>query len=95
MKALFFDRDSFPTMQKPIDRPYIIDIEASGFGPESYPIEIGIAMEPGTKFCSLLLPREGWTHWDAEAEKLHRIPRDILETYGSPINEVALSLNAL
>jgi hypothetical protein len=82
-------------MKKPIDRPYIIDIEASGFGPDGYPIEIGVALEPGKKFCSLLLPREEWTHWDIEAEKLHRIPRDILETYGSPINEVALSLNEL
>ena len=82
-------------MKIPIDRPYIIDIEASGFGPDGYPIEIGVAMEPGTKFCSLLLPREEWTHWDLEAEKLHRIPRDILETYGSPIAEVAMALNAL
>ena len=82
-------------MKIPIDRPYIIDIEASGFGPDGYPIEIGIALEPGSKFCSLLLPRKEWTHWDPDAEKMHRIPRDILETYGRSINEVALALNEL
>lgn len=76
-------------------RPYIIDIEASGFGPGGYPIEIGVALEPGMKFCRLLLPEEEWTHWDSEAEKMHRIPRDILETYGSPLAEVAIALNAL
>jgi hypothetical protein len=82
-------------MKKSIDRPFIMDIEASGFGPEGYPIEIGVAMAPGSKFCSLLMPREEWIYWDTEAEKLHRIPRDILETYGRPINEVALTLNTL
>lgn len=82
-------------MSIPIDRPYIIDIEASGFGPEGYPIEIGVALEPGEKFCSLLLPSEEWTHWDFDAEKMHRIPRDILETYGSPLAEVAIALNTL
>jgi len=77
------------------DRPFIMDIEASGLGPQGYPIEIGVALEPGAKFCSLLLPREDWTYWDSDAEKMHRIPRDILETYGSPLAEVAINLNTL
>lgn len=76
-------------------RPYIIDLEASGFGPYSYPIEVGLALGPDTKFCSLIAPAPGWTHWDAEAEKVHRVPRDILETYGKPALQVALRLNEL
>jgi hypothetical protein len=76
-------------------RPFIIDIEASGFGPHSYPIEIGVALEPGTKFCSLITPAPDWTHWDEEAEKVHRVPRDILEAYGKPAVQVAVSLNEL
>ena len=76
-------------------RPFIIDLEASGFGPHSYPIEVGLALEPGAKFCSLIAPAPGWTHWDAEAEKVHRVPRDILEAYGKPAAQVALSLNEL
>ena len=78
-----------------IAHPFIIDIEASGFGPYSYPIEIGLALEPGIKFCSLIAPAPDWTHWDAEAEKVHRVPRDILETHGKPAIQVAVSLNEL
>ena len=80
---------------KLISEPLIIDVEASGFGPESYPIEIGIALEDGQKYCSLLLPHEDWTHWDDDAEGVHRIPRDILESYGKPLHEVANELNEL
>ena len=29
------------------DPPAIIDIEASGFGPDGYPIEIGVALSSG------------------------------------------------
>jgi hypothetical protein len=75
--------------------PAIIDIEASGFGAHSYPIEVGVAFTDGTKYCALILPQQDWTHWDQGAEKVHRISRDILETYGKPINEVAAKLNEL
>jgi hypothetical protein len=77
------------------ERPIIIDLEASGFGGTSYPIEVGIAAEDDSKYCSLILPADDWTHWDAEAEKVHRIPRDVLETYGKPIRDVAADLNTL
>lgn len=78
-----------------VENPYIIDVEASGFGAMSYPIEIGIAMNDGGNFCALIMPAQDWTHWDDEAEKIHRVPRDILETYGKPMREVADSLNIL
>ena len=77
------------------NRPFIIDVEASGFGAASYPIEIGIALDDGKKFCTLILPAPEWSHWDDEAEKVHRISRDILETYGKPIQEVADQLNEM
>jgi hypothetical protein len=35
----------------------------------------------GHKYCSLILPEPDWTHWDAEAEKVHRIARDVLDTW--------------
>lgn len=77
------------------DRPLIIDVEASGFGGTSYPIEIGVALDDGHKYCALVSPEPGWTHWDGEAEKVHRISRDILETYGRPGRSVAETLNEL
>src|SRR5438046_2516083 len=78
-----------------IVRPFIIDFEASGFGPHSYPIEVGLALEPGMKFCSLIAPAPDWTHWDDEAEKIHRIPRQVLLTRGKPAVAVAGTLNEL
>jgi hypothetical protein len=77
------------------EKPIIIDVEASGFGGTSYPIEVGIALDDDTKYCSLILPAPEWEHWDSEAEKVHRIARDILESYGKPIGEVAGRLNDL
>ncbi len=81
-------------MAKPA-RPFIIDIEASGFGAHSYPIEVGVALEPSTNFCCLIAPAPDWNHWDDEAEKVHRVPRDILQAYGKPATQVALLLNEL
>lgn len=73
--------------------PCIIDVEASGFGPDSYPIEIGVALDDGEKYCTLILPAESWTHWDESAEAVHRIPRDILQEYGRPMHDVIAELN--
>ena len=78
-----------------VQEPFIIDVEASGFGGHSYPIEIGLALDGGSKFCTLILPAPDWTHWDDEAEKVHRVSRDILETYGKPMKDVALFLNEI
>ena len=78
-----------------IQSPLIIDVEASGFGPHSYPIEVGIALDNDQKFCTLILPAPDWTHWDDDAEKVHRIPRDILQTYGRSMDEVTDELNKL
>lgn len=75
--------------------PIIIDVEASGFGNGSYPIEVGVALDDDTKYCALILPADEWEHWDEDAEKVHRIARDILETHGKPIHEVAEHLNRL
>lgn len=75
--------------------PLIIDLEASGFGAFSYPIEVGVALDDDSKYCTLILPAPDWTHWDTEAEKVHRIARDVLQTYGKPMTEVTAQLNRL
>ncbi|WDP84202.1 MAG: hypothetical protein HUN05_02695 [Desulfobacter sp.] len=62
-------------------RPYIVDVEASGFGSQSYPIEIGLALGPDTRYCSLIIPSPQWTHWDKAAEKTHAISRDLLARF--------------
>ena len=73
--------------------PNIIDIEASGFGATSYPIEIGIVLSSGEKYCSLIQPAPGWTHWSEEAEQVHHINRGILHTRGKPTRQVATEVN--
>ena len=75
--------------------PIIIDVEASGFGTGSYPIEVGVALDDDTKFCSLIHPAPQWEHWDDAAEKVHRIARELLQTHGRPVREVAARLNSL
>ena len=75
--------------------PTIIDIEASGFGAFSYPIEIGVATADGQRHSLLIRPVADWTHWDASAESLHGISRQTLLSYGKPVGQVALRLNEL
>jgi len=70
-----------------------MDIEASGFGHSSYPIEIGFVLPDGETYCSLIRPAPGWTHWDAEAERLHRISQETARTHGRDAREVAELLN--
>lgn len=73
--------------------PAIIDIEASGFGRGSYPIEVGIVMPDGSAFCSLIRPEPGWNHWDESAAATHRIERSALLLHGRGAGEVAQMLN--
>ena len=75
------------------DPPAVLDIEASGFGRDSYPIEVGFVLPDGESFCSLIRPATGWTHWDPEAERVHHISRETLFKHGRGLDEVAALLN--
>ena len=74
--------------------PAIIDLEASGFGKGSYPIEVGFVLPEGAMFCTLILPPPHWRHWDEKAQAVHHISRDVLQSHGKPAPEVARMLNA-
>lgn len=73
--------------------PCVLDIEASGFGRGSYPIEIGFVLPDGTAWCTLIAPDEAWTHWDSDAERMHGISRSLLRRHGRSAHEVAAELN--
>lgn len=73
--------------------PVIIDIEASGFGRGSYPIEIGYYTPEETSYCTLIRPEPDWLHWDSSAETVHGIQRELLLSKGKPALEVCLDLN--
>ena len=73
--------------------PPIIDLEASGFGRGSYPIEVGIALENRDIHSFLIKPESDWTHWSDEAELIHGISREQLQAEGMCIEDIALTLN--
>lgn len=78
----------------PAALPCVLDIEASGFGRGSYPIEVGFVLPDGSAYCSLIRPDVSWTHWDCAAERLHGISRALLQRRGRSTAEVASALNA-
>lgn len=80
-------------MPDPSPLPCVLDIEASGFGRSSYPIEVGYVLPDGRAACMLVRPALQWTHWDAGAEQVHGITRSVLATHGRDAREVALALN--
>ena len=75
--------------------PGIIDIEASGFGRGSYPIEVGLVLPDGETHCHIIRPDDSWTHWDKSAEAVHGIERDLLLQKGLAPMQVAGELNRL
>jgi len=70
-----------------------MDIEASGFGPESYPIEIGVVRSDGARYCKLIKPFDDWCHWDIAAENLHGISKSLLNQKGISGVQICLELN--
>jgi hypothetical protein len=75
------------------DAPAILDMEASGFGKASYPIEVGYALPDGQTYCTLIQPAPEWIHWDSAAETLHGIPRSAVLQHGRSVHDVAQHLN--
>ena len=82
-----------PAKTATITLPTVLDVEASGFGRNSYPIEVGFALPDGHTFCTLIRPEADWTHWDAQAAQTHHIPRLLLQEHGQSVQEVAQRLN--
>jgi hypothetical protein len=74
--------------------PTILDVEASGFGRSSYPIEVGFVLPDGQAYCTLIRPESHWTHWDTQAEATHHISRSLILERGLPVPEVAHQINS-
>jgi len=73
--------------------PTILDIEASGFGPGSYPIEVGFVTGDGKAWWSLVRPEADWRHWDESAAAMHGITREHVERHGRCVADIAAALN--
>jgi len=79
-------------MRKP-SCPIIVDIEASGFGAHSYPVEIGAVKANGDRYCALIKPEPDWDHWCERAQRVHGITRELLMTRGKSPSQVCHELN--
>ena len=71
----------------------ILDFEASGLEPDSYPIQV--AWNVGDEITSFLInpmTADDWDWWSSESELVHGIPRDFLIEHGSHIQDVAAAM---
>jgi hypothetical protein len=94
--VLSFESEPEPRVHRDVTPlPCVIDVEASGFGRGSYPIEVGFVLPDGTAVCTLVRPPAHWTQWDESAAKLHGLTRATLARYGRSPVEVASLLNRL
>jgi len=71
---------------------YFIDFEASGLHPDSYPIEIGIC-GPDFEFEALIKPARYWEHWSHDAQDMHGISREMIESKGVAPERICQALN--
>lgn len=74
--------------------PIVLDCEASGLEPESYPIEIGYVLPNSEVVSYYIKPEEDWTHWCEKAQDVHQVSRESLFECGLPAYIVAEKLNS-
>lgn len=73
---------------------WVLDIEASGLSPISYPIEIGLVHQQH-EYQTLIRPDDSWKHWNLDAEALHGLSREEISNNGESAEMVARALNQL
>jgi hypothetical protein len=84
-----------------------IDLEASGLGPSSFPVELGVALPERapdgvwevTLRSWLIRPERSWLEradaWDPVAEQIHGLPLSRLQDEGLPLPQVVEEMDAL
>lgn len=73
-----------------------MDLEASGLGPRSYPIEVAWKCAATGESDSFLINPEsayGWNDWDPVAAEIHGISREELKEEGISVREACKRLN--
>ncbi|KAA0676744.1 3'-5' exonuclease [Azospirillum brasilense] len=73
-----------------------LDCEASGLEPpaRTYPVSVGLCFPDLTTRHWLIRPAEAWLDWpwDPAAETIHGISRELLQSKGLPVEQVAVEL---
>ncbi len=72
-----------------------LDLEASGLGPASWPIEVGWCFDGDAPETMLICPAEEWPReaWDDHAASLHGLAHDALTESGLAVGAVCERLN--
>lgn len=71
----------------------ILDCEASGLHPDSYPIEVAwYDFISGEQDSFLIKPADHWTHWDPNAEEIHGLDQGQLLNEGISVYHATLRL---
>jgi hypothetical protein len=84
---------SHPDLSKTLHS--FIDFEASSLNEEnSYPISLGIVHQRKAYYW-LIKPKNSWTDWDVNAEKIHNISRGHLNSHGKEPTIVAEEVRQL
>lgn len=71
-----------------------LDVESSGLGEDSYPIEVALCDDALSLRSWLVRPEPGWTSWSVLAESLHGMGRDAVCRDGEPAAAVAHAMSA-
>ncbi|TMP53582.1 hypothetical protein [Pseudoalteromonas sp. S1688] len=81
-----------------LDEFVFLDIEASGLGFNSYPIEVAYATSNDETASALIKPNHDWLEsgeWDSNAERnIHKITQHVLLEQGKSAKAVAAELNS-
>lgn len=78
-----------------VEKIAFLDLEASGLGPDSWPIEVGWCFENGDPETFLIRPSDDWPldAWDPKAEGLHGLTMAEVTRAGNSIAVVCERLN--
>lgn len=72
---------------------FVLDFEASGLDwKDSYPIQAGYT-DGILKRCMLIKPMAHWWHWNDDSEKIHKIPRHVIDMTGENVVDVCNQMN--
>jgi len=77
-------------------RRIIVDCEASGLHPESYPIQVAwLDLDSDDASSFYIRPHDTWTHWDYNAEDIHNLPQQFLRDVGLDVENAAAILSEM
>lgn len=81
----------------PSELPRFLDFEASGLGPDGFPIQVAWSAADGSvNECWLIEPAPGWAvddGWETTAERVHGIPLATVRALGRPAAWIAARMN--